>query len=77
MMTNVDHEGRIFLSHPHKNNGFFSCSPFNTSFILDILEQRLSEYPKYAEMRHGDVILTLQSRHGSMYGQHAAVFIFS
>ena len=22
-MTNGDHEGRIFLSHPHMNNGFF------------------------------------------------------
>ena len=23
VMTNGDHEGRIFLSHPHTNNGFF------------------------------------------------------
>ena len=23
MMTIVDHDGRIFLSHPHTNNGFF------------------------------------------------------
>ena len=23
MMTNGDHEGRIFLSHPHTNNGLF------------------------------------------------------
>ena len=23
VMTNGDREGRIFLSHPHKNNGFF------------------------------------------------------
>ena len=23
VMTNCDHEGRIFLSHPHTNNGFF------------------------------------------------------
>ena len=22
VMTNGDHEGRIFLSHPHTNNGF-------------------------------------------------------
>ena len=26
VMTNGDPEGRIFLSYPHKNNGFFSCS---------------------------------------------------
>ena len=25
--TNRDPEGRIFLSFPHTNNGFFSCSP--------------------------------------------------
>ena len=23
VMTNGDHEGQIFLSHPHSNNGFF------------------------------------------------------
>ena len=23
VMTNGDHEGQIFLSHPHKNNGLF------------------------------------------------------
>ena len=23
VMTNGDHEGRLFLSHPHTNNGFF------------------------------------------------------
>ena len=23
VMTNIDLEGRIFLSHPHTNNGFF------------------------------------------------------
>ena len=23
VMTNSDREGRIFLSHPHTNNGFF------------------------------------------------------
>ena len=35
VMTNGDHEGRIFLSHPDRKNVFFlSCSPLNTSFIL-------------------------------------------
>ena len=29
VMTNGDPEGRIFLSHPHTNNGFLSCAPFN------------------------------------------------
>ena len=27
VMTNGDPEGPIFLSYPHTNNGFFSCSP--------------------------------------------------
>ena len=27
VMTNIDLEERIFLSYPHMNNGFFSCSP--------------------------------------------------
>ena len=30
VMTNGDHKGRIFLSHPHTNNRFF----FITHFIL-------------------------------------------
>ena len=35
MMTNGDHEGRIFLSHPHANNEiFFFCSSRNTSFYI-------------------------------------------
>ena len=27
LMTNGDSEGGIFLSYPHTDNGFFSCSP--------------------------------------------------
>ena len=30
MITNGDHEGRIFLSHPHTNNGLFFL--LNTTF---------------------------------------------
>ena len=60
MMTNGDHEGLIFLSHTHTNNGFFFLPPLNTSFILGKTWQRLPENPEYAEMLHDDVILTLQ-----------------
>ena len=35
VMTIGDRERRGFLSHPHTNNGFFSCSPLNTRFILE------------------------------------------
>ena len=34
MMTKGDCEGRIFRSHPHTNNGYFSCSPLNTHFYI-------------------------------------------
>ena len=65
VMTIGDREGRIFLSHPHTNNGFFSCLPLYTSFILK-KSGKYFQNPKYADMRHYDLILTLQWRHGSM-----------
>ena len=34
VMTIGDREGRIFLSHSRINNGYFSCSPLNTSFYI-------------------------------------------
>ena len=41
----------------------FSCSPLNTSYYIGKKIKRLYENPEYAEMRHGDVILTLQRCH--------------
>ena len=38
----------------------FSRLPLNTSFYIGKNVKRLPENPEYAEMRHGDVILTLQ-----------------
>ena len=32
MMTNSDREGRIFLSHPHTNNGLFFLHTINKLF---------------------------------------------
>ena len=55
VMANVDHEGRIFLYHPHTNNGFFSCLPLNTSFDIGKTCKRLPENLEYAKLRHGDV----------------------
>ena len=74
VMTNGDCEGSIFLSHPHTNDGFFSCSPLNNSFYIGKTWKRLPESPEYAEMRHGDIILTLQWCHGSACG--CLFFIF-
>ena len=34
VMTIGDHEGWIFLSHPHMNNGLFSCPPLNITFYI-------------------------------------------
>ena len=71
--------GRDFQSHPHTNNGFFFGSPQNTSFYIGKTLKRILENPEYAEMRHGDVILTLQWRQGSTCDQRAdnvRLFVF-
>ena len=60
-MANVDREGRIYLSHPHTNNEVIFL--FTTKHL--ILYKRLPENHEFAEIRHGDVILTPQRRHRS------------
>ena len=79
-MTNGDREGRIFLSNPHTNNGFFFSLTIKYLFLYwKKTWKRLPENPEYAQMRHGDVILTLQWRHGSTCGQRAddvRLFVF-
>ena len=59
LMTNGDHEGRIFLSHPHTNNGFFFL--LTTKYLILYWKnmKRLPENPEYAEVRRDDVTLTL------------------
>ena len=59
-MTNGDRKGLIFLSHPHTNNELFVL--LNIKYHLFYLKnmKKLPENPKYAEMRHGDLILTLE-----------------
>ena len=58
------------LSHNHsKNNGIF----FLLTTKYRILHWRLPENPEFAEMRHGDVILTLQLHRRSTCGQRAVV----
>ena len=64
VMTHGDPQGRIFLSHPHRNYGFI--------FLLTIkLKRKLPEVPAmntlryaitchYAEMRH-NVLITMTS----------------
>ena len=55
-MTNGDHEGRIFLSHPHMNNEFFFLLTTKYPILYWKNLKRLTENPEYAEMWHGDVI---------------------
>ena len=43
-MANRDHEGRIFISHSHTNNGFFSCSPLNNLYFT--LEKHEKSFKK-------------------------------
>ena len=62
MMTKGDRAGRIFLSHPHTNIGFFFL--LTTKHCILYWKKnmkRLPEDPEFAEIRHGDVILTLRA----------------
>ena len=47
-MINSDPEGRIFLSYPHTNNGFFYL--LTTVFIYLFLN-KLPEVPEYTKMQ--------------------------
>ena len=65
VMTIDDCEGRIFRSHPHTNNGLFFL--LTTKYLIIYLKKKQQqgkdihpENPEYAELRYGDVILTLQ-----------------
>ena len=52
MMTNGDREGRIFLSYPHMNIGFFFL--LTTVFIylfIYLFQNNLAEVPEYAKMQ--------------------------
>ena len=73
VMTIGDHEERIFLSYPHTNNGFFFLLTTKYRILYwKTCKKRLHENPECAEMRHGDVLLTVQWRHGSTSSQRAA-----
>ena len=41
------------------------------------MKKKLPENPEYAEMRNGDIILSLQWRHGTTCGRCAAVHFLS
>ena len=69
VMTVDDREGPIFLSHHHTNNGLFFLltTKYRILYWKKTLKM-LPDNPEFAEMRHNDVILTTQLRHGSTCG---------
>ena len=56
-MANGDRKGQIFPSILTRIMEYFPCSPLDTSLYIRKTWKRLPEFPEYAEMRHGDVIL--------------------
>ena len=60
VMTIGDREGRICLSHPHMINRFFFLLTTKCLNLFGKARKRLPQNPEFAEMRHVDVILTLQ-----------------
>ena len=48
VMTNGDPEGRIFLFHPHTNNGFFFLL---TTVFIYLFQTKISGVLKYAKMQ--------------------------
>ena len=77
VMTICNRETWIFLSHPHTSNVFYFLLITKCLIYVGKTQKRIPENPKYAEMRHGDVILTLQWRHKSTWGQRAGVLFLS
>ena len=49
----------------------FSCSPLCTAFYIGKTWKRLPGNPEYAEMWHGEIILTIQCCHRLTYSQLA------
>ena len=55
MMTNCDPEGRIFLSYPHRNNGFFSLLTTVFIYLFSVFLNELPKVPQYADaISHDD-----------------------
>ena len=55
MMTNGDHEGQIFLSHPHTNKGFF--------FLLTL-------QGRHRVFKSGPAVETIEGRRHERGGEH-------
>ena len=60
VMTIFDPEGRVFLSQPHTHDGYFFWLTTKYFILYHKDMKRLTESFEFAEMQHGDIILTLQ-----------------
>ena len=58
MMTNGDPEGRIFLSHPHTNNGFFSL--LTTIYLILNWKKHETDFKKILNMLRFDVVTSFK-----------------
>ena len=89
MMTNVDHEGQVFLSHPYMNNGFFFLLPIK--FCFSYLKKKkkkkkktkkkkhekgFTEVPEYTEMQHTYDMVTSLKQFNDITEWRAAVHVF-
>ena len=68
MMTNGDHEGQIFLSHPHTNNGFFFLLTIKYHIILEKYEK---DFQKILNRLRWDNMTSLKHFNDAM-DRHAA-----
>ena len=55
VMSNGDHKGRIFLSHPHTNNGFFFFW-LTTKYIILLLEKHEKYFQKIPHTLRCDMV---------------------
>ena len=62
VMTSSDHEGQIFLSYPHMNNGFFFLLTIEYHILC---LKMLPEVPDYAEMPY-DWMMSLEHNKTSL-----------
>ena len=64
MMTNGDCQGRIFLSYPHTNYGFFLCSTINTAFLCLRNMKMAFRVPGCVDIQHTcDMVTSKIDRH--------------
>ena len=77
VITIGDREGRIFLSHPHTNNGaFFLLTTLKYLIYISKTWKRLPENPEYAEMGHGDVIFNFYNDVTDRRAASMRLFVF-